>query len=157
MVCTQCSFKELSIQLFSYASLQKFSYTSILMKEDITWKILYSFGQLRTAIVNCRIPCTYLSLNQTLTLTSTITLTLNLTLWRGLWTAGYQAHILTLTLTLIVDLTKWVPELTIRKAEKQPSYSQEDTKLFRIGNIYGNECKGRDKKQKEHLFKWIFI
>lgn len=57
------------------------------------------------------------------------------------------------TLTLTIDLIKWVPEHMIRKAEKQPSYSQEDTEPFRIDNIYRNGCEVRNKNRRNNLFK----
>lgn len=82
MICTQSSFKELSTQLFSYGSIEKHSYTAILMKEELPDRqIVYSFDQLRAAVVNCRISGTYPNPNQILTLNRTITLTLTLTLW----------------------------------------------------------------------------
>lgn len=50
---------------------------------------------------------------------------------------------------LTLDVRKWVPEHTIRKAEKQPTSSTEDPKHLRIGNISENGYEGRDKKKKK--------
>lgn len=58
-------------------------------------------------------------------------------------------------LTLTLHLKIWLPEHTIRQAERQPGCPREDLKRFSIGGFSENGCEDRDKNEGpvDNVFK----